>query len=129
MPITEMTLKEGIFYVREEGSITREDAHRYTEQLIQLCKEAEQPIVILVDAMDASGVSLDARKLFARVTSDPKHGKAYVACNATAVVRAARVIGMMSRDNKTYVYDTLEEARQQAQAQAQINRLPDECNN
>lgn len=127
MPITEMTLDGGIFYVREEGEITKEDAVDYTMELISHCEQQPSPIVILIDAMDVTSVSMDARKIFARVTSDQNHDQAYVACGSLNIVQAARVIGLMSKDRKTHVYRSLETARDHATQR--VEQLGKACDN
>ena len=115
MPITKMWLDNQIFYVREEGDITRDDALRYSKQLTALFKDTDKPIIIVVDAMGVKDISMDARKIFARITNDPMHEKAFVASNSVPMKQASRVIGMMSEDNKTIIFESFEEAKEQAQ--------------
>lgn len=119
MPITEMYFEDGIFFAREVGRIERDDARYWAEQISYFAAISPTPIVSLVDALEVTFVTTEARQIFVRMSKIPNLKLAAVAAAEGITAQTARVIGKLAQDNHTHVFPTLEEATRFAKAQVE----------
>lgn len=117
MPIIETSFKDGIFFAREVGHIDREDAKVWAAQIARCAAESSTPIVSLIDALEVTFITTEARKIFVQASRIPNLKCAAVAAAGGITAQTARVIGHMAERDHTYVFASLEEARRFAEAQ------------
>jgi len=110
MPIHDMKFKDGIFYAREEGRISKEDAKAWAQQVKFYAANSDTPIVALVDALDVDYISREARQVFARTSYLPNFKGASVAAKNLVTMQTSRVIGLMASQDHTYVFSTMDQA-------------------
>jgi hypothetical protein len=94
MPITGYHFENRIFFAKESGIITREDAQEWVGRLKQLAETSELPIVALVDAMEVNSVLRAAEQLFI----EGAYTDNLLATNAVVTIQA-RTIHQMTRAN------------------------------
>lgn len=117
MPITDMSFKDGIFFAREVGHIDREDAKQWAAEITRCAAASPTPIVSLIDALQVTFITTEARQIFVRTSTLPNLKCAAVAAAGGVTAQTARVIGKLVEREHTFVFATLEEARQFAEAQ------------
>ncbi len=121
MPITDMHFAHGIFSAQEQGQISAEDALLWVEELRACAAASPLPIVILIDARELTFISTAAQKIFTKAAETPNVKVAAVATGNPVATQLSRIVGLLSRvrqTHDTYVFQTLDEAKQFAQAQA-----------
>lgn len=115
MPIYDIEFQNGLFSAREAGHIGAEDAKHWAEALIRSAKSSPVPIVILVDAREATSISTEARRIFALASETPNVRIAAIATNNMLVEQQSRMTALMCsvrHSHDTHIFRTLEEAQQ-----------------
>lgn len=110
MPITDIDFSNGIYYAKETGYITREDAELWAKYARKFAAESPTPIVALVDALDVTAIANEARQIFVKAAKTPNLKISAIASNAPIPTTATRIIGMMVDKDHTNVFPTFEEA-------------------
>jgi anti-anti-sigma regulatory factor len=121
VPITDLRFERGIFFAKEIGQISAEDALLWLETLRGCAAESQDPIVILIDARELTFISTAAQKIFTKAAETPNVKVAAVAANTRLATQLSRIVGLLSRVRQTHdtiVFHTLEEAAHFAQSQA-----------
>lgn len=118
MPIVDYAFQDGIFYAREYGEITRQDAKQWADYARLSAAASPIPLVVLVDATEVTSISLDARKVFAKASSIPNMEISAVAAGTQASSREARMTASIAADPHTYIFADIEEAREFAEEKA-----------
>ena len=122
MPIINIHFEEGVFYCKEVGEITPDDAVRWAHHAERFAEESPYPIVALIDATECTFVTAKARAIFARASSMPNLAHAAVAVSDFKVKQSVQLIAMMALQKHTHVFDTIEAAAQFAYQHAQVYR-------
>jgi hypothetical protein len=122
MPITQTRFQDGIFFCREEGEISAEDAQYWAEQASFYAHQSSYPIVALIDATEATYVTAAARRIFARASAIPNLHDAAVATHRARVMHNARLTVMLAVDKHTRIFDDIEKATQFAVNRARLLR-------
>ena len=115
MPIVDMTFENGVFFSREIGPVDERDARLWAEALHHCALSSRTPIVILIDALQATGITSDARRIFARASETSNVRVAAVATNNPRVTQQCRITALMGTvrsSHETHFFETLEEADQ-----------------
>jgi hypothetical protein len=110
-----MSFENGIFFAREVGYVDANDAKTWAQDLVKYAKQSAQPIIILVDATEATAISTEARRIFALAAETPNVRIAAVATNRLLVTqqsRMAALMGTVRHTHETHIFKTLEEAEQ-----------------
>ena len=121
MPITDLRFERGIFFAKESGHISAEDALLWLETLRSCAPESAIPVVILIDARELTFISTAAQKIFSKAAETPNVKVAAVAASTRLATQLSRIVGLLSRvrqTHDTHVFHTLEEAARFAQSQA-----------
>jgi|FLYN01.1.fsa_nt_gi anti-anti-sigma regulatory factor len=121
MPITDFRFEHGIFFARETGQISGEDALIWLEALRICAEESPVPIVVLIDARELTFITTAAQKIFAKAAETPNVKVAAIAASTPLATQLSRIVGLLSRvrqTHDTHVFNTLEEAARFARMQA-----------
>ena len=113
MPITDYTFENRIFFAKESGLITREDAQTWSVRLKAATEASETPIVALVDAMDVTFIDRVAQRIFQESSHFDNLLAVIVATNRSAALQS-ETIGLLGKRGYTRVLGSLEEATQEA---------------
>ncbi len=116
MPVTDISFENGIYFAKESGRIDKADALLWAEHARRYAEESSGLIVALVDALEVTYISNDARRIFAKASATPGLHAAAVATKEQAATTAS-IIGLMAIEQHTYVFSTLEAARKFAEAE------------
>lgn len=108
MPIEDFRFEDGIYYTREFGNLTVEDARLWTEFARRYAQASEMPIVAVVNALDVEQISKEAQRVFARASHIPNLDSAAVATRDAAA--QSERIGQQAVQKHTYVFRNLAEA-------------------
>lgn len=112
MPIDSIVFENGIFYCREFGNLTKEDALLWAEKAFEFARlSAPQPIVALIDALDVQFVSMDARYVFAKASGIDGLALAAVVTKDPITEQSSRIISVMAVRKHTYLFKSIEDAR------------------
>ncbi len=115
MPILDMSFENGMFFAREVGTVDGNDARKWVEALQRCAKVSATPVVILVDALHATTINAEARRIFAQAAETPNVRIAAIACKDLRVTQQSRIavlMGSVRSTHETHFFDTLEEATQ-----------------
>lgn len=115
MPVCDFSFENGMFFSREVGHVDANDAKIWAEALIRCAKASDVPIVVLVDALQATGISTEARRIFALAAETPNVRIAAIATNNLLVTqqsRMAALMGTVRHTHETHFFKTFEEAEQ-----------------
>jgi hypothetical protein len=115
MPIHDISFEDGIYFARESGEISLADAELWAKYAVLYASHSQTPIVALIDARDVTFITVEARRVFVRASHIPNLRGACVATKSVRNAQTSRIIGKMSLDDHTFVFETLEEARWYAQ--------------
>jgi anti-anti-sigma regulatory factor len=121
MPITDLRFERGIFFAKESGQISGEDALLWLETLRACAAESSVPIVILIDARELTFISTTAQKIFTKAAETPNVKVAAIAAGTRLATQLSHIVGLLSRvrqTHDTHVFHSLDEATQFARAQA-----------
>ena len=121
MPITDLRFEHGIYFARERGQISGEDALLWLENLRACAAESPVPIVILIDARELTFISTTAQKIFTKAAETPNIKVAAIATGTRLSTQLSQIVGLLSRvrqTHDTHVFHTLEEATHFARVQA-----------
>jgi hypothetical protein len=111
MPITNYQFENRIFFAKENGQISEDDAKTWSEQLKEATETSDLPIIALVDAMDVTAMHRAAQQIFAKSAHFDNLLAVVVATNSIASLQS-RTIGFLGRRGCTRIFPSLEEARQ-----------------
>lgn len=115
MPIVDMTFENGVFFSREIGQVDERDARLWAEALHHCALSSRTPIVVLIDALQATGITSDARRVFARASETPNVRVAAIVTHNPRVTQQCRITALMGTvrsSHETHFFDTREEADQ-----------------
>lgn len=115
MPVTDLSFENGLFFSREVGHISADDAKKWAEALVYCAKSSSVPIVVLVDAREATSISTEARRIFALASETPNVRVAAVATGNLLVEQQSRITALMCsvrHTHETHVFRALEDAEQ-----------------
>jgi hypothetical protein len=110
MPVVDFHFENGIFFARGRGRIEKEDARLWARHAVYYAYHSPVPIVALIDALEVSHISNQARKIFARASHILKLAAAAVAARDVVTVQTVRVISLMAEENHTHIFPTLAQA-------------------
>ena len=114
MPITDYCFQDRIFFAKETGTITAEDAQEWSKKLVEAAQTSPEPIVALVDATTIGSLSSAAARIFERASYTENLLAVVVATHAAAAL-TSRTIGLLGKRGGTIVLATLDAAREQAE--------------
>lgn len=115
MAVCDLSFENGLFFAREVGHISAQDAQHWAEALVHCAKSSPVPIVILIDALPATSISTEARRIFALAAETPNVRIAAIATNNLLVEQQSRMTALMCsvrHSHDTHIFRTLEEAEQ-----------------
>lgn len=115
MPVVDIWFENGIFFAREVGVVNSDDARLWTESLYHYARSSRQPIVIVVDALQATTITAEARRIFARASETPNVRIAAIATGTLRVTQQSRITALLSTvrsSHETHFFTTMEEANQ-----------------
>ncbi len=113
MPIVDMNYENGIFFAREVGCIDQNDAKLWAETMFHHARNSTFPIVLLIDALEATSITAEARRVFAKSAETPNVKVGAVASNNDRVMQHSRItalLGTVRKTHDTHFFNTLEEA-------------------
>jgi hypothetical protein len=113
MPIIDYRFQDRLFFAKEIGDISAEDAQTWADKLNESAALAGVPIVALVDALDVKNISVRAIDIFAKA-SYTHHVIAVVVATNAKVRATSTNIGLLGKRNQTVVFHTLEQAHEHA---------------
>lgn len=121
MPIDAISFDDGIFFTKESGVITNEDARYWREHLDKASAESDMPFVALVDALEVTDITPQAGRLFAEAA---RTENLFISAIATSEAMSfkSNLIGIIGKRGHTYVFPTLDEARAFAEEQLRYCR-------
>jgi hypothetical protein len=112
MPIDSIVFENGIYYCREFGNLSKEDAQLWAEKAFEYARlSAPQPIVALIDALDVQFVSMDARHIFAKASGIDGLALAAVVTKDPITEQSSRIINVMAVRKHTYLFKSIEDAK------------------
>ena len=115
MPVCDISFENGVFFSREVGHVDAGDAKMWTEALVRYAKASDTPIVVVIDACQATTISNEARRIFALAAETPNVRVAAVVTNKLLVTqqsRMAALMGTVRHTHETHFFKSLEEAEQ-----------------
>ena len=115
MPIDDYSFQDRIFFAREVGVITVQDAQEWADKLAAHAQNSEQPIVALVDALKAGLITIAVSDLFSKASFTPNL-LAVVVATSPRVTLVAKTIGMLGKPGHTKVFPSMEAAREYAES-------------
>ncbi len=115
MPITDYHFENRIFFAKEWGIVSKDDAEMWSAKLKEFADTCSQPIVALVDAMDVTAVQKPAQKIFIDSGYFDNILAIIVATNTTVALQA-ETIGLLGKRSKTRIWPSLEKAYVDAEA-------------
>ncbi len=121
MPIDSITFEDGIFFTKESGVITNDDALYWRDELRKIATEADEPFVALVDALDVTDITPQAGRIFAEAARTENLFISAIATSESMSFKS-NLIGIIGKRGHTYVFATLDEARAFAEEQLRYCR-------
>lgn len=120
MPISDMYFEANIFFARQTGILTGEEAEQWEALLTKYAAASPTPIVAFVDARELVYITEEARVVFIRSSRTSNIKASVVTTSDHETAQTARLISLMSRDSRyiTYIFSSLKEAWAFAQKQA-----------
>jgi hypothetical protein len=113
MPIDSIVFENGIFYCREFGNLTADDAQLWAEKAAEFAQAyAPKPVVALIDGRDVKFVSMEARQIFAQASGIEGLELAAVVTNDPLTKQSSRIINVLAVKKHTYLFSTMETARE-----------------
>lgn len=115
MPVCDISFENGIYFSREVGHVDASDAKMWTEALMRYARVSDVPIIILIDARQATTITSEARRIFALAAETPNVRIAAIATNNLLVTqqsRMAALMGTVRHTHETHFFKTFEEAEQ-----------------
>lgn len=115
MPVCDISFENGVFFSREVGHVDVNDAKAWTEAFMHYANVSDVPIVVVIDACQATTISNEARRIFALAAETPNVRIAAVATNNLLVTqqsRMAALMGTVRHTHETHFFKSLEEAEQ-----------------
>lgn len=115
MGVCDLAFENGLFFAREFGHISADDAKHWAESLLHCAKSSPVPIVILIDALQASSISTEARRIFAMASETPNVRVAAIATSNMLVEQQSRMTALMCsvrHSHETHIFRTLVEAEE-----------------
>ncbi len=113
MPITNYECHDRVFFAKETGFVTTEEAYVWVEKLESCASQNQQPIVALVDALEVTRISPVAYQVFSKASFTENVVGVVVATNAV-ITQTSTTISRLGKRQQTWVFSTLDEARQYA---------------
>ena len=115
MPIEDIHFEKEIVFSRARGQIERADADKWLIA-VQRCVEMKRgPIIAVMDALEATFISISARVVFAQTSRNANLLGLVVAANSIIAVQSFRLTGMLGERGHTHIFPTLDEARRFAE--------------
>lgn len=118
MPIEDYAFENGIFYCREYGSISKDDALEWAKYIRYYAKIHPSPIVSLIDATEVTHIDNEARRIFANVSATPNYALAAVATNTLISEFTARIVNSTALDPHSHLFKSIDLARAFAEQKA-----------
>jgi predicted dinucleotide-utilizing enzyme len=113
MPIKDIQFERGIFYAVQEGHVDTADAEAWAKAMADAAESSPEPIVILVNALEAKSLSTEARRIFSQASETPNVKIGAVVTLDRLITQQSRMTALMSRvrsTHDTYFFDNLEDA-------------------
>jgi hypothetical protein len=110
MPVTNIHFEDGVFYCKEAGEISPDDAMRWAKYVEQFAEQSPNPIIALIDGAECTFITAKARTIFARASSTPNLHAVVIATSDFKVKQSIQLISMMAHEKHTHVFDTIEAA-------------------
>jgi hypothetical protein len=112
MSIDSIVFENGIFYCREFGNLTAEDAQLWADKAAEFAKEyAPKPIVALIDAREVKYESMEARHILAQASGIEGLELAAVVTSNPLTRQSSQIIRALAVKKHTYIFSTIEEAK------------------
>jgi hypothetical protein len=112
MPIDSIIFENGIYYCRQYGNLSAEDAQLWADKAAEFAQAAApKPIVALIDALNVQFVSMDARYILAKASGIEGLALAAVVTQDALTEQSSKIINVMAVEKHTYLFKTPEEAR------------------
>lgn len=114
MPITDYKFEGQVFFSKEIGDVTKDEAQEWSNRLKEAIESSGQPVVALVDALTVHSVHRAAEKLFAESSYFENLIAIVVATNAITSIQAT-TIGFLGRPGCTRIHPSLESAQKEVE--------------
>src|SRR5262245_31911109 len=95
MPIEDIHFEKEIVFSRALGPIERSDADKWLIAVQHCVEMKRRPIIALVDALEATFISVSARVVFAQTSRNSNLLGLVVAANNIIAVQSFRLTGML----------------------------------
>ncbi|MBZ0276522.1 MAG: hypothetical protein K8I60_10275 [Anaerolineae bacterium] len=125
MPVCDMRFENGIFYSRQVGEVDTADAQEWVAAMQQYAGTSADPIVMLIDACEATVVTPAASLVLLEGSATPNIAVAVIVANSGAMQQRSQVIGMMSEPHSShpsYVFTNYVEAEKFARRQVRAQK-------
>jgi hypothetical protein len=112
MPIEDIHFDQEIVSSKVVGQVDRADADKWVIAIQRFVEMKRGPIIALMDALEATFVTVSARVVFAQTSRNANLIGLIVAADNSITVQSFRVTGMLGEQGHTFIFTTLDEARQ-----------------
>lgn len=109
MPITDYQFQDHIFFCKESGLVSIEDAEAWATKLKDTIRTSNAPVVAVVDAIETTFVARQAEQIFKECSYFENLRAIIVAANAQAYLQS-EVIGLLGKQGVTRMVRSVEEA-------------------
>ncbi len=110
MPITNYSFENRVFFALETGFLDEQDASEWATRLMEVAQNSSEPVVALVDARTAIGMSVQAEHIFIKASFTPNLAAVVVIANPGAVIHAT-TIKLLGQPGYTRIFGTEEQAQ------------------
>lgn len=115
MPITDYQFENRIFFAKESGVISTDDAQTWSDRLKDVLQTSDLPVVVVVDAMDVTLVHNAAKQIFIESASFDNLLTSIVATNRVVTIQA-KSISMGRKQGRTLIFTSPTIALKEAEA-------------
>jgi hypothetical protein len=111
MAISEIRFVDGVFYCKESGTLTEDDAQLWATKAREFTRRHDAPVIALIDARDLKQVTRPARRILAEATAISDLKLAAVVTQNFTARKAADTIDNSASDPHTITFQKMAEAR------------------
>lgn len=111
MPLEAVSFEDSILTIREYGRVDAADAKRFERALMAHANNSLTPVVVLIDAREATVIMPGAHRYFIRA-STVRNVKAHVVvAPSPVIVQSSRVLAMRNYRKNTHIFESWWEAQ------------------
>jgi len=122
MPVTDFSVHQNILFARGIGKITADDARSWMEQAAACAQASDYPLVASIDAVECTGITAQARALFAEACHIERLYCTVIAARHFTAMQNIRLLQLMAPPRRIHLFCTMQEGRRFAEQQARLLR-------